>query len=386
MTASTTGISHKMLWRLSLSLLMTLVMIALLKAGRLPNTWSYTHYLFNYDLGFVKRGLLGAGVHALGWPILLSYASFATLSVVVMLGCFGLLLMHAITLIRKDLWLALPVLVFFSSVAPAYLAHTIGYFDHWGLLLTLCVLSVRQPFCQAALAMTGSILLIFTHEAFLLTCFPVIFLTLACSRNHRPWMLLAAYGTLCVLAAWVASNLIITQELSALAFKTAQTRTITPLRADAFVVQSLSREANGLIMQKLWQTPYRWLELTNALLVTVPSCAYLVVSWVGRARDKGHLIVVLSIGAVLAPQLLHVFAWDMERFCVFSLTNAFLLLLVHRKPGRQLPSEAPSSGMLISAVLLVAINMTSEIKLFDNKTMRAFPYMSDTRRLLEGLN
>ena len=57
--------------------------ISILRGIRFPNMWSYSHFLFNYDFGFVKRSLLGAIISQFDSAYLRSYEFFLVLSMII---------------------------------------------------------------------------------------------------------------------------------------------------------------------------------------------------------------------------------------------------------------------------------------------------------------
>ena len=154
-------------------------LFSVLRGLRFPNIWSYTHYLFNYDYGLVKRGLIGAIVSGTGIDALTSYRFFYVLSFAILLLCLVFLFRLALATIKSGgTTSAVVPLVFFSSMSVVYLSHTAGYFDQIGLLLTLLVLSVRSFSLRFLLGIAGTLFCLFVHEAFLVLFFPVIFLSL----------------------------------------------------------------------------------------------------------------------------------------------------------------------------------------------------------------
>src|SRR5688572_26778481 len=68
--------------------ILTLVLLlhGVLRGIRTPNLWSATHFLFNYDFGFVRRGLAGALISLASLPYLYTYQFFFYSSLAVLGG------------------------------------------------------------------------------------------------------------------------------------------------------------------------------------------------------------------------------------------------------------------------------------------------------------
>ena len=144
-----------------------------------PNLWSYTHYLFNYDNGFVKRGLIGTIVNATNIPFFHTYTFFSILSFIT----FGISLLLIFNLINKTLqaesiYFNICVWLFSSSLAIVFLSHSVGYFDNLGLLTTLCILNIHTFKYKITVALLFFTLCLFSHEGLFIIFFPVILISL----------------------------------------------------------------------------------------------------------------------------------------------------------------------------------------------------------------
>lgn len=121
-----------------------ILFLSILRGIRVPNIWSYSHFLFNYDLGFIKRGLIGEIISQFNNPYLLSYEFFFIFSIAILF-----IVIVLISLLLKDLinshnpiFIGCSV-VFSSSLAVVFLSHSVGYFDHIGLLVALITLKIN---------------------------------------------------------------------------------------------------------------------------------------------------------------------------------------------------------------------------------------------------
>ena len=103
----------------------------------MPNLWSATHMTFNYTQGFIRRGLFGQVLRALGGRNIYHYNKLALIAVVM----FVLAVLAMARLTRRmlatdggDRGLVAATLVFAASPGIVFLAHEIGYLDYVGFI------------------------------------------------------------------------------------------------------------------------------------------------------------------------------------------------------------------------------------------------------------
>ena len=165
--------------RFWLAMLVVLLTNGALKGARLPNIWSYTHFLFNYQHGFVKRGAIGALLDAINIASLGAYEFFVAFSFAFL--CANIALLDALCwqLIKTQHlpWIGC-ALLFASGLAIVYLSHTVGYFDHIGLFVTLLALITRGFYKKLLLIAAAFPFAIIIHEATLIIFFPVAVMSL----------------------------------------------------------------------------------------------------------------------------------------------------------------------------------------------------------------
>lgn len=369
-----------------------------LKGLRLPSIWAYTHYLFNYDAGFVKRGLLGALVKATGIPAAGSYPFFAAAAFVVCLCSFWLLA-RAMSKACKQLggMALLASLVFLSSASLVYLIHCVGYFEHFGLLLVVGLLFVDGFKLRLLMAIAGTVFCVLTHEAFFLIFVPgVTFALLKDLHPHqqRERALVVLYLMVSTAVVVIASTATLPPEVVHSAQQALQAQTPIELRADAFEVQQRSGRDNALLMWALWHRPGTWLNMLLSLAVTLPSIIVLLLLTNSLLTQQGRSTSMrwLAIGASLSPLLLHVLARDVERFNALTIFTSFFVLLasaLSRAPvlagdGSQPRRRAEVSPTLgLAALAVMFMNAGSAISLFDGYRTDAFPYIDHVKMLAD---
>jgi hypothetical protein len=318
---------------------LTLV-VTTLRAARLPNDFSKAHWLIDYRFGLVKRGLIGTvislatrAVHIRPTEQLLAVLS----SVLFVMFCAGLIGV-ALRIVHRSGWSTsaiLAALAFFSSPFIVMSAHLIGYFDN--IIIVLAVLSLgllfRGRIWSAASVQAISILV---HENALLVGFPVFCLAWLLVSHLHPqpdrrrlplWPLLLPAGTFLVLIVsqtFAPSSLeqSLTAHLSSFPYierniqNTRVPHWITITFFDSYTLHQ------GFFTGRLINGAMWGLVLPSMLaMLGVIFDAYGI-------RDLSAESIVL-LGVCLAPQMMHLVAWDTARIWTYSILSAFLALWVY---------------------------------------------------------
>jgi hypothetical protein len=214
--------------------------------------------------------------------------------------------------------------LFTSSLAVVFLSHSIGYFDHIGLLLALITLKLVGFYRKIIFLFIFMPFALLTHEAAFILFFPVIFMSLlftleAEENTMHKLILLGLFSAVAIILAFYIGNQTLTELETQQMYERVQTSVEHPLRQDAFSVLHRDTGDNLAIMQHQWSLPIRFIHLFLSLLVTAPLFAvfiYLTVLILNKTNTKVHL-TALSILASLTPLMLHFFAWDMQRWNTF---------------------------------------------------------------------
>jgi hypothetical protein len=382
------------------------LLFSILRGIRFPNLWSYTHYLFNYDAGFTKRGLIGEVVSRLDSPYLASYEFFLIFSAIL----FGINMILIATLARDLVRDHNPLLVgsallFLSSSAIIFLAHTIGYFDHLGLMIALITLKIANFYRKILfLSLTLPIALL-SHEGILVLFFPAIFMSLLFSidanKKGKGVLLTGIFSLAALLFTFQLSNSTLTFEETGQLYNTLHKENSTPLRSDAFAVLYRTPEDNSNIMKRIWSKEDRPRELINSLLVTLPTVVAIntVILLILAGSGTSPLLIILAISASLSPLVLHLFAWDMHRWNSMAITTSFLMLVVsynrigNRRGADQTPVLSGGEGgegarpggkrdgpLGIPAIFLFLLffNGAASIPLFDRYHVKQIPFVDHT--------
>lgn len=317
----------------------------------MPGYWAATHLLFNYQFGFSKRGLLGNLIVYLHSPFFYSYRFCVVESAVLLAANLVLLAMLIRPLLGAGAHSA--VLVYVSSAAIVFLAHTIGYFEQITLLVTLLALRIENFHARAAFVATFFAATLFIHETVLL------------GQAHLGH---AAVGAM---------------------QQTLQAHADFPLRDDAFVLLERSLGDNLRLMLKYWTNPLWLVILLLSSLTILPTTLYILYrTW--RLLDGRPAVQWAAVAASLAPLSLHALGMDLHRWNTLAVTTSFLVLAIVTQRCRIAPAAPPTPdpiALLSLPGVLIMLNMGSAVPLFDDYVVQDFPYhdhLKDVYEMLRG--
>lgn len=319
-------------------LLWTLVVTSL-RAVRLPNAFSTEHWFVDYRFGFVKRGLVGTivslatrAMHMRPTEQLVAILS----SLLLVVFCVALMGV-GLRIVHRSGWSTtgiLTVLAFVSSPFIVMSAHLIGYYDNiiivLGLISLACLLRGRIWLAASLEAIS-----ILVHENALLIGFPVFcFGWLLVNSRRQPdrarlalWPLFLPVGTFLfiTLSQSLAPRDLeqsLTTYLSSFPFIAKNIRDVRVphwITITFFDSYALHR---GFFFNRL---------LAPSMLGLVLPSMLAVVSFIVDAYGVRDLSLesLLLLGVCLAPQLMHLVAWDTTRIWTYSILCAFLALWVY---------------------------------------------------------
>jgi hypothetical protein len=351
---------------IAIVLLWTLVATSL-RAVRLPNDFSKGHWLIDYRFGFVKRGLVGElltlatrAVHARPTDQLIG--TLASIQYIVFCLVVAAVSLRMIARARWATDTILLVMVFVSSPFIVMSAHLIGYYDNIIIVMTMAsLLLLAGGRCwQAAVLQAVAILV---HENALLVGFPAL-----CGgwwlldrrmrqqglRRLSLWPLLLPVVTF--VALWISQSLApqnledrLTAQLARFPFiatnlpNTRVPHWITITFADSY------RLHQGQFAGRLFSLPMLGLVLPSTL-----ACLGFVVDAYGLPVASIELLLLM--GVCLAPQSMHLVAWDTARIWTYSVLTAFLMTWLYSElfPSRLRVSAFVQLLALIALVLNAA--------------------------------
>src|SRR5205814_9246542 len=93
------------------------------------------------------------------------------------------------------------------------------------------------------------------------------------------------------------------------------------------------------------------------------------------------------VTAGVAPMALNIVAWDEVRFISLIQVTSFLLILsVTKRIGWKAMSHLQFREFAIPAAALIALNVGSEVTLFDGYAMQKFPFTNDFRSFAKAVS
>jgi len=279
---------------------------------------------------------------------------------------------------RAHGWLRLGPLLYASSIGAAYLANSIGYADHLGLLAALLALRIDHFWKRLAfIALTFSALL-FVHEAIFIAFLPValvpFFLDPRIPSDKK--RLLSACAVMAALACltYVIAGAVISRAASIEMYRAARTRANFVLFPEAFDVLHRTGADNLRIMMGAWTRQRYWADVFYGAVTTLPTASLLLFFAWKAMTGMGRLRAMLVLAAAVSPLCLHVLAWDIHRWNALTVTTSFVTLsAITRYRGEREPLIMGRALFIIVAVLLV-LNMSATTWFLNGRQVTAFPW------------
>src|SRR5581483_7739080 len=214
---------------------------SVLRGVRAPGRFPYTHLLFNYQFGFSKRALLGTIISTLNITALYHYSFFFWFSVSIFSGILVLLVHQIVALRKADVTQGKYIaLVFSSSMAIVFMAHTMGYLEQVSLLLTLWLIGIRGFYLRILLTLVLFPISLLIHESGFLLFFPALlfrfFADLAVLSEWRSRMALGATVAVVVATVLILSQARLSDAAATAMYHAVQAKADYPLRRDAFIM------------------------------------------------------------------------------------------------------------------------------------------------------
>jgi hypothetical protein len=360
------------------ALLGVTLVLTLSRAWRWPNDFAEAHWLLDYRFGFVKRGLAGQ-ILASVLKVSRSEPTAAIISAIAVTLLIALaiaLLWTAWQLMRNaanEDAATMAALAFLSSPFVVMSAHLTGYLDGLLLLLIMVAISLMLRGRFWAAGALGAIAVL-VHESAVLVGFPMLCLAW--------WVTTSKAGSPGSRWARAVPLLLPVMAFAALALSAGR------LHPDFQDLYSLQLQRYPFVAGDMhifvpeWLTPgfaqhvaeqkHRFVErITSApmLGLILPTVFGLLVWTVDACRVRVRSVtMVLLAGAIFAPQLMHVAAWDTMRIWTYSIVMAWLgAWILARSTG------APggiSSGVRVLLLLVLLVNVMAVTFLLDNVTDR----------------
>jgi hypothetical protein len=331
------------------------------RSARPLSDWTYTHWLFNYQEQFTKRGLPGELLARLNLEP--SYALISQISLwLTLLGFVVLTLMFARPLFqqsRTGLWLFLLLAVSHSATLQ-HLRLDLGRFDIIGLLLgVLALLTIRhRPVLAYLLVPLLMALAIVVHEAMFFIILPLVMgYWIYRTREVRSQLiLLLIFLALTGFTYLVATKGTLPQSGQATHLATLQAQygeRVTPSSLVVLYRGDLETHAQRTLANAL--TTNRLLHHL-AMLVLVLPVLLLFFSSLKKQRDRYTTLLLLGAAA---PLLLYPLGHDNIRWWALAVTNGFIALSLLARDdtdfGGQLANTLERFKLPVVVLVLLAL-------------------------------
>jgi len=324
-------------WQRAITLSLLLTLSAMTNWGEL-NNWIYTHWLFNYDFGLIKRGLAGELTTLAG--VVKSYENIRALCAVlaVLLEVTLVFLFTRIAMVDRSMtggWLFALFWLTHPCTLPHYL-FDMGRLDTLSLLI--CAWTViaiihlkRRP--ALALATLASTLLILVHEANALLFVPLLF---ACWL-YPTWNKLLFLDRMMLTLSLVW--------LTWLEFFIGSKAAVPGFSLDSFnkYLEARSPHIDPLAIDPLFRSPgdnlvysanywnYHSFIVNMSFFILGLAPSFVLIFHMVKAVYIGLKIRIpdlMLLGAVMSPLLVSILGADHYRWLSISLTNLGLALVV----------------------------------------------------------
>lgn len=302
-----------------------------------------THWLFTYEFGFIKRGLIGSIISMLNcqpsYGFLVSCALIVNAALLIVLLAF---VSRCLSPKGNISWFLFNLLFICSSATIAHFSYDLGRFDQFGLLILLLSLIILGQKAElkwfiVLLFMIG----ILIHEAFFFLFFPFItMLAYYVLRSHPNQKLFVTILSSTMLIALTIISLYGHMTLDSKTYADILvSRSGLPLSGNSSVILILYRSLEENIAFSLIKYTKETLFNHIKLLIWQFPVFLLLLSmlhslYFTAIRLKENNYFILMLAGTLTPFLLYPLGHDFFRWISVVITNIFLLILFLSKDKR----------------------------------------------------
>ena len=352
--------------------------VTVLRAFRPPNDFAEAHWLLDYRYGFVKRGLIGEIFSLITGYLSIPVTAqliFILATVAFLIYCV-LIIALSLRIVQRSGWSTEAVvvsLVFLSSPFVVMSAHLVGYYDN--IIIVLGIVSIAlllkgRPWLGACLQVPA----LLTHENSIILIFPLFCLAwlLVNSRRQKLGVPLLPFLPLllpiCTFLAIAASPKLFLDEdfvksytahLSQFPFIQEKRNTIVPALIARSFLDYYATQSKVFADRISVAAMYGLILPTSLAILCFAARVY-------KIRNLSAEAFVL-LGVCLAPQLMHLVAWDTGRIWTYTILCAYLALWIYSELVT--PHEDSSTNRLLCFAALVT-NVVILTPLMDHEADR----------------
>jgi hypothetical protein len=359
---------------------------AILKCMRLPYIWAATQAQIDYRHGYLRRGFFGEVCRRIHLPIW-HYGVFCFVAFALLAGLFWLLVRS----MRRSGLDAAGMGAFTALLASSFcitlLTNIVGYYDILMAILVLLVMQFRNLRVQVIAALIAGVAGLLVHELYAVAYLPVSLAGLVCGlaekerRDKKLWIGVAAAAIIPwgIVLLPLGHAKMASTEIAQLAVSI-RTRVNFPSHDGVlFAIFGNSSGENLHRMLGYMHVGTYWVEECFGLLAFLPTTLFfLALVWriAGKQRATLRWYFVLC---TFAPLLLNLVAYDRYRWLAMMELNAALSAIAVCWTKKRL-SDATARpvfdvGWRRAAILLIAINMATDIGLFQGPA-KTFPFQN----------
>ncbi|MBQ9579278.1 MAG: hypothetical protein IJR28_07080 [Ottowia sp.] len=289
----------------------------------MPNIWAQNYYTLSFFDGFFRRALIGTILYPLG-ELRLNYHFISFIQVSVGACLLFMVLRRVLAMKHLNVCIYIYVCVFLFSHYGAFFFNTQGYPEYAMYLLVMLSFGVKNGVLRAFMVAAT----VWIHEMAVFTCFPLWFALEWIYFGRRKTALagLAAcfvsfaviYILFQTVEQAVADNYI--QFISSSAAYVPKYEYVDVFRSD-FLGERFQR-LSYYYSEGPFRTGRESLQLAFMLFM---ACGMAAIN--GR-KEKSFLTAVIIFGAALAPLLMGMFGYDINRWVFLAMVNISVMLVV----------------------------------------------------------
>ena len=301
------------------------------------SNWKYTHYLFSYESGFVKRGLIGELISIL--PI---YASYSVINIIAYSSVF--ILCSIFILIFIKLWVKhqehygfflFMLLVLTSPATLQHFFYDVGRFDIYIYICSTSIMYGIYTFGSKHYIITFFLvscflsILILIHEATFFTITPLVLMFWHYIDSSKKTIVLQIVSFMIVfLLTYLVSTkgdyTALTAEDHVLKLQSIYGSRVSKLSVD--VLHNISLEENIFLTIKNGLTLDSLSNHIYFLLFSLPSF-YFSLGLYHRLKEHITIKIGMLFLSVSSPLALYPLGYDYFRWWSFTITNVILVII-----------------------------------------------------------
>jgi len=362
-----------------------------------PIAWPVTNYTLSYSFGFIRRGLVGSITTFLLGDVAYTYQFIYVLSFLV----FGTLVFLLFYLSYKSLHShniqIIVLLTFFSSPGLVFLANSIGFFDHIGLVVSMIfilyigkITSIFKPITTFLITLCIGFILILTHEGLAVLVGPLILFALFFSYLTSPQFMPKQFIPLLTATALLGIIfLLFSFTVTKYGTITPETKTLLEEHIASKVNFDFSHISTNSIsistgmtlgyMYKFWDHLAQIRVLFTTILIALPSLIVMFYVGIGLIMSStlSHKNILLFgyLFSSLAPFAMNIGGTDIQRWSMFAIVTTFIATIIISRLSNLKEITSPVIPIQVT-ILIVALNMMTMNYLINDREIHTFPFLN----------